>query len=393
MEVLIKQEFVRGSHDDLKADATGPLAPGYAFGGREAYRMGRSLSFPRIGRVPGTSLAGRLARWGGVFMVLGMALLARAVPGGLEDGLLLYLPFTTDLRDHSPSNHPIKVVGDVRFEPEGAVFGGQDWLEAPHIPLNHRSFAFAFWMRDTTSEQSVGLVEQFDARGRRRHFHLVLRKNRQPLFGFYPGRLLSPLSVPASQEWVHLVFQYDGEEQGIWMNGRLIGARRILPYEGTNGVTTIGKIPRWRNVPGSNFQGYLRDFRVHARTLSMEEIQILATPRLEVAGNQTGVFGPALPGNRNAPFISPLALASRQAVEAGLSADASLPFLEFEDGMIVINGRAGQVYSLVATEDFNQWSILGQLTNHTGRLEHELSDAEAFSSKRFFRVRVEGFPP
>ena len=85
-----------------------------------------------------------------------------AEAGELGKGLALYLPLTTDLKDHSPAALPIKVVGGVHLNAEGAVFGGKDWLEAPHIALNGRPFAIAFWMRDTTDEQSVGLVEQID---------------------------------------------------------------------------------------------------------------------------------------------------------------------------------------------------------------------------------------
>jgi len=72
----------------------------------------------------------------------------------LGKGLALYLPLTTDLKDHSPATLPIKVAGGVHLSAEGAVFGGEDWLEAPHIALNDRPFAIAFWMRDTTASKS-----------------------------------------------------------------------------------------------------------------------------------------------------------------------------------------------------------------------------------------------
>ena len=140
----------------------------------------------------------------------------------LDEGLALYLPLTTDLKDHSPAQLPINVQGNVHTDPEGAAFGGEDdWLIAPHIQFDHRPFAIAFWMKDATSEQSVGLVEQLDENTRLRHFHIVLRKASASLsFGFYPARFISPVSIPTDQEWVHLVFQYTGQYQQIWINGQ-----------------------------------------------------------------------------------------------------------------------------------------------------------------------------
>jgi hypothetical protein len=146
------------------------------------------------------------------FSVLILCLLPSIAQSKLDQGLVLYLPFNTDLKDHSGLDLPVKVVGRVRLETDGAAFdGGKDWLEAPHVALDNRPFAISFWMRDLSQEKSVGLVEQLDRRSAFRHFHIVLRKERQPFFGFYPGRFISPLSIPADQEWVHFVFQFTGQ--------------------------------------------------------------------------------------------------------------------------------------------------------------------------------------
>jgi hypothetical protein len=314
-------------------------------------------------------------------------------PGGEADelgqGLALYLPFTKDLKDHSPAALPIKVVGSVHIGAEGAVFGGEDWLAAPHIALNDRPFAIAFWMHDTTAEQSVGLVEQLDPNKnlKRRHLHIVLRKNRQPFFGFYPGHLLCPLTVPTNQDWVHFVFQYNGAKQEIWVNGRLICTRKTEPYEGTAGITTIGKIPRWSNVPGKNFQGSLLDFRVYQRTLDHREIEALAS-----ADNSAMAVTARAAQNINSPDLSPQARASREAMARVLPSDISLPFLEMDEHQITINGQAGQIYSLESTTDFNQWTEIALLTNQTGRVIYDWRDA-ATRPQQFFRVQVNGLQP
>jgi hypothetical protein len=314
-------------------------------------------------------------------------------PGGEADelgqGLALYLPFTTDLKDHSPAALPIKVVGSVHIGAEGAIFGGEDWLTAPHIALNDRPFAIAFWMRDTTAEQSVGLVEQLDPNKnlKRRHLHIVLRKNRQPFFGFYPGHLLCPLNVPTNQDWVHFVFQYNGAKQEIWINGRLICTRKIEPYEGTAGITAIGKIPRWSNVPGKNFQGCLLDFRVYQRTLDQREIEGLAS----VDNSALAVAARAVQ-KINSPDLSRQARSSREAMARVLPSDISLPFLEIDEHQITINGQAGQIYSLESTTDFNQWTEIALLTNQTGRVVYDWRDA-ATGPQWFFRVQVNGLQP
>lgn len=303
----------------------------------------------------------------------------------LSDGLALYLPLTTDLKDHSPAQLPIKVRGNVHAEPEGAVFSGEDdWLIAPHVSLDHHPFAIAFWMKDVTSEQSVGLVEQLDENTRLRHFHIVLRKERQPFFGFYPARFISPLSIPTDQEWVHMVFQYTGKYQQIWINGRLVCMRETPAYEGTKGATTIGKLPRWTNVPGKNFKGRLRDFRIYDHELNHKEIALLADAR-----QSDSAFSSSSPDVIFSPHLSPKTQASRMAMEHVLSTDVSLPFLEISDKQLVINGQAGQVYTLQAATDLNDWQSFGLATNQSGRLVYSLAGESATNRQRFFRVKVE----
>jgi hypothetical protein len=303
----------------------------------------------------------------------------------LDEGLALYLPFTADLKDHSSEQLPIKVVGDVTMDNEGAAFAGgaKDWLEAPHVPLDNRPFAISFWMKDATSEQSVGLVEQLDTNTRLKHFHIVLRKERQPFFGFYPMRFISPLSIPTNQEWVHMVFQYTGGQQQIWINGRLICTRQTPSYEGTKGVTTIGKLPRWTNVPGKNFKGHLRDFRIYHRTLEREEIALLAGVK------ESGVAGASKATTGNMPVLSPRTQASRAAMESVLATDPALPFLEITTDQLIINGQAGQVYTLQAATDLSNWQSLAQVTNQTGKLVYSLANQPAAVRQEFFRVRVE----
>ena len=320
--------------------------------------------------------------------IIGLGLLLLPLPllaeAKLDQGLSLYLPFTADLKDHSGANLPIEVKGRVRIDPEGAVFdGGKDWLIAPHIALDQRPFAIAFWMRDASSEQSVGLVEQLDKNKPLHHFHIVLRKERQPFFSFYAARFISPLSIPTDQEWVHLVFQYTGKQQQIWMNGQLMCTRETVPYEGINGSTTIGKIPGWRNVPGKNFQGHLRDFRIYGRTLDPGEIKLLAS------ATNTGLNPTSDSASHgNSPELSPQALTSRENMTHLFAIDPSVPFLEIGTQGLTINGQPHQIYELESSGDLGNWAALAKLTNLTGTVTYSLTNAPA-EPNQFFRVKVE----
>ena len=147
-------------------------------------------------------------------------------------------------------------------------------------------------------------------------------------------------------------------------------------------MTTIGKIPRWRNVPGKNFQGSLLDFRIYQRTLDQREIVALAS-----ADNSARAVAARAAQKINSPDLSPQTRASREAMASVLPSDISLPFLEIDQHQITINGQAGQIYSLEDTTDFNQWTRIALLTNQTGRVVFDWTDA-ATGPQQFFRVQV-----
>jgi len=307
--------------------------------------------------------------------------LAVAARADVADGLSLYLPLTQDLMDHSPAHHPVVNVGNVQIKPEGAWFGGRkDWLEAPFIDLHERPYAVAIWLKETTLNRQVGLVEQFDLNKRGHHLHLMLRGNRQPYFGHYARNLASPVSVPRDQEWMHIVFQYTGEFQQIWIDGHLVATMREEPYRGTYGVTAIGKAPRWGNVDSKDFVGYMREVRFYNRTLEVEEIAELSDARwLPGGGTATPVAsgGQAKPKGAAGPTLLSM-----------LPEDRSLPFLEIDGKRITVNGRPGQVYELQGTSDFKTWTPLGKSTNETGRVVYV--ESEDSPEMQFYRVAVLG---
>jgi hypothetical protein len=117
----------------------------------------------------------------------------------------------------------------------------------------------------------MGLVEQRDTGAGNRHYHLMLRGNSQPYLGFYMNDLIAPEPVTHGEEH-HLVFQFTGAKQQIWVDGALAAERASSAYEGTTGATRIGRNPSWTNVGGTHFVGAMRNVRVYGRALAPAEV-------------------------------------------------------------------------------------------------------------------------
>lgn len=322
----------------------------------------------------------RLGTFGFCVSVLSASLAA----AGLNDRLVLHLPLTRDLEDHSPLRQPIHIVGAVRIEPEGAWFGGRgDWIEAPHIALNDRPFGIAMWIRESGQARHVGLLEQFDLVRPGHHLHLMLRENRQPYFGLYQQDQISPIGVPWEQEWMHIVFQHTGQFQQIWINGRLLASFRAEPYQGVSGITAIGKAPRWANVPARDFVGHMRDVRIYHRHLEPAEIGLLSSSPFRESSphRRADLTKDSEPSQGAGPI--PLA----PALAAMLPDDPSRPFLEIDGQQVTVNARPGMVYVLETSTDLRVWTPLARGGSETGTIAYLHPDPD--SPMRFYRVRVE----
>jgi hypothetical protein len=307
-------------------------------------------------------------------LLLAAAFSMSAQPADLNKKLLAYLPFTQNLEDASPSKLPVKTIGEVAVENGAAYFpGGKGALELPTLPFN-QPFAISMWIK-TDKDVMAGLIEQRDAKEHDHLFHIMLRKTFQPYLGFYMNDAISPLSIK-SDEWTHLIFQYTGTHQEIWVNGRLLCSRRAKSYEGTKGATFIGKNPGWRNVPAKNFQGYMRELRIYGRSLSSEEVAKLnvSPAGIELANNSQASSNTNIKPIKNSPDATNINAPTQ-------------PFLSIEDSTIIINGSPGEIYELEATTNLSQWESLVTLTNLTGQVEFTDTDA-ANHSERFYRVEV-----
>lgn len=193
-----------------------------------------------------------------------------ARPGSLDEGIVASLPLTSDLAD--AGDRPAAVSrGGVTFANGEAVFDGTGWIELPHVALDGRAHAFSMWVRADGDGKVMGLVEQRDSDGGNRHYHLMLRGNSQPYLGFYMNDLAAPDPLTHGEEH-HLVFQFTGTKQQIWVDGALVAERASSAYAGTSGATSIGRNPSWNNVGGTHFVGAMRNVRVYGRALTPSEI-------------------------------------------------------------------------------------------------------------------------
>lgn len=193
----------------------------------------------------------------------------------LDRGLLAHLPLSTGVADTASPGTSVEDHG-VTFEGGAARFDGNATLTLPHIDLANRPFAFSLQVRVDGDAESMGLVEQRAANAGSRHLHLMLRTGQRPYLGFYLNDLIADRPVPRDGRFHHLVFQFTGEEQEIWMDGERVAHRRSGPYLGDRGATHLGRNPGWTNVGRTHLVGGLRDVRVYGRALTASEITALA---------------------------------------------------------------------------------------------------------------------
>lgn len=193
----------------------------------------------------------------------------------IANHLLLYLPLSTSLDDHSSHHLESESTGSVTVHDGAAYFPGDSFLTLPHIALENRPFAVAVWIKPEGDIVGYGIVEQVEG-GPGKHLHILMRDPDKPYFGFYLNDLRSPLSIRSEMGWTHLAFIFTGTHQQIWINGMMVVERNSDPYQGVKGETRVGKAPMWNNVPSACFKGAMRDLRIYDMALSPQQIRLLA---------------------------------------------------------------------------------------------------------------------
>ena len=143
--------------------------------------------------------------------------------------------------------------------------GDGDYVEAPHIDFTG---IFTVEVQILIGEFLHGdngiLGQESGPHVQNMALHLIIR-NRKPYLGFL-GNDVASQTVLEANKWYHIVFQYTGSEQRIYINGQLDAYRETTPYENTEGVTKIG-------YSRGFFRGLMDEVRVWDVARTQEEIQ------------------------------------------------------------------------------------------------------------------------
>ncbi|MBC8470233.1 MAG: hypothetical protein H8D56_12240, partial [Planctomycetes bacterium] len=192
---------------------------------------------------------------------------------------------------------------------DGVLEGGAKWVAgqlggaiefngsnarvvAPYIPLDSRSFTITMWVNPVlyTGEQVV--ISQVENNSTNLSLHYRLggpgSGNVPPggvRMGFYSNDLDTPGDLVQENQWYHLTFWYDFENQNrrIYIDGILKAEGSAGPFLGTTGDTIIGS---WGT--GQWFRGIIDDVQIYSHALA--EGEILAA--MEGGGGYPFALGP-----------------------------------------------------------------------------------------------------
>ncbi|UCC97872.1 MAG: LamG domain-containing protein, partial [Phycisphaerales bacterium] len=149
--------------------------------------------------------------------------------------------------------------------------GSNSYVSAPHIPLNSRSFTIAMWVNPVlyTDQQVIFGQHQTGSQNLSIHFRLYGPNSGRVRMGFYSNDLDTSGNTIQENNWYHLTFWYDFENQNrrIYVNGAQEAEGSAGPFLGTSGETRIGQ---WNN--NQWFRGIIDDVRIYSRALTDSEI-------------------------------------------------------------------------------------------------------------------------
>jgi len=200
----------------------------------------------------------------------------------ITDGLTAYWDFDegsgTMAEDDSGNGYDGTIYGsswvEGKFGNALSFDGVDDFVSAPFVPLNDRSFTVVMWVRAAELPdfpEDASLLSQFDEASTGKYLHILVR-NSLPFFGFYGDDLWGNTHLNRSA-WYHLafVYNYTSNTKAIYVNGVLdASAPSIGPYKGVSGNTTIGK------YLDSSFNGTIDEVRIYSRALTAQELKAIA---------------------------------------------------------------------------------------------------------------------
>ena len=147
--------------------------------------------------------------------------------------------------------------------------GSNSFVAAPYIPLDSRSFTITMWVNPVLYTNETVVFAQVQTGSLNLSMHYRLWGDGRVRMGFYSNDLDTVAGTVADNNWYHITFWYDFENQNrrVYINGEMQAEASATPYLGTSGDTVIGS---W----GSSqwFQGIIDDVRIYSRALTDAEI-------------------------------------------------------------------------------------------------------------------------
>jgi len=203
----------------------------------------------------------------------------------LENGLVAYYPFNGNANDESGNGNEGTVYGaqltDDRFgNSESAYYfdGNADRINVPHDSVqNTELLTVSMWVKpDPIQNQGWIHLVWKNTVGGADGFSCLLYPDNRPyatIGGYSPDRWIFTSTALAANEWNHVVFQYDGTNNKIFINGELDTI--------TSNNSSITPSSRPMQIGGAayndqySFRGILDDIKVYSWALSENEIQEL----------------------------------------------------------------------------------------------------------------------
>ena len=170
---------------------------------------------------------------------------------------------------------------------DGTLNGGAQWTDgqiggaiqfngtdssviAPYIPLNGQSFTIAMWVNPVLYTDQTVIFSQVQTNSQGLSMHYRLWGDGRVRMGFYSNDLDTVAGTVADNNWYHITFWYDFENQTrrIYIDGVQTAEDSGAPYNGASGDTRIGM---WNN--NQWFRGIIDDVQIYDHPLSQNEIE------------------------------------------------------------------------------------------------------------------------
>jgi len=206
-----------------------------------------------------------------------------SVLAGMDPALVVYWPLDeqsgTIAKDMSGNGNDGTVSAGPTWVPgkiDGAIkFAGAGDVRGPHIALDNQSFTIAMWINPSlTGSQILFSEQQSSSTDLNMHFRIGgTGSTDAPVngvrFGFYSNDLDTTANVLQANNWYHVVFWYNFENQRrrIYINGVQAADAAATPYKGNTGVICLGS---W--LGSSFFTGMVDDFQMYHKALSDSEV-------------------------------------------------------------------------------------------------------------------------